>query len=182
MMVFFILAAVFGALLLTDRLGLGPTWLRSHRNKLRIALAAMFLVAASGRLVNPDMLVDMLPGTLPLRREAVYLSGFLEVLGAIGLLMPRVRRAAAWGLLVLLVVVFPANVNVAVFNLHIAGYPEAPVYQWARLLLQLGLIWLVWQTTRLDAAEASATPASKARDGRLGALKPQTATPRAKGG
>jgi uncharacterized membrane protein len=69
-----------------------------------------------------------------------------------------VQRAAAWGLLTLLVVVFPANVNVALFNLHIAGYPDSPVYQWGRLLLQIGLIWLVWLTTRPehgDAPEAS---------------------------
>jgi uncharacterized membrane protein len=155
MVPFVLLGLVFGALLLLDALGVRPTWLRSHRAKLRFALAAMFLLAAVGRLATPDALLAMIPEFLPLRREALYLSGVFEVLGAVGLLVPRLHRAAGLGLAALLIVVFPANLNVAINNLQIEGQAGSPLYQWARVLWQFVLIWLpLWATQRDDAATA----------------------------
>lgn len=148
MVVFLVPLVVFGLLLGLDRLGVRPAWLRSTEAKVRLSLAAMFLFASTGRLANPDGLVAMLPEFLPLRREAVYISGLFEVLGAIGLLVPRVQRLAGLGLVALLLVVFPANVNVAVHNLQIAGFPSEPLYQWVRLPLQFVVIALVLWATR----------------------------------
>ena len=150
MLVFAIALAVFGVLLLLDRLGLRPGWLRSNRAKARVALAAMFLFAASGRLAAPEGLLQMIPDFLPLRREALYLSGLFEVLGGLGLLVPRLQRLAGWGLVTLMIVVFPANLNVAVNNLQIDGFAGSPLYQWARLPLQLVLIWLTLWSTQPD--------------------------------
>jgi uncharacterized membrane protein len=161
MIVFLVPLVVFGLLLGLDRLGVRPTWLRSTEAKARVALAAMFLFAATGRLANPDGLVAMLPDFLPLRREAVYVSGFFEVLGAIGLLVPRVQRLAGLGLVALLLVVFPANVNVAIHNLQIPGFPTDPFYQWARLPLQFVVIGLILWATR-PAPRAPAHPARRA--------------------
>ena len=94
MVIFVVLFGVFGALALADRFGLRPRSLRPLRAKARIALAAMFLLAALGRLATPDALLQMVPEYLPLRREALYLSGHFEALGAVGLLVPRLRRPA----------------------------------------------------------------------------------------
>jgi uncharacterized membrane protein len=147
MLVFIVLFGVFGLLLLLDRLGFRPTWLRSYRAKARIALAAMFLMAALGRLATPEALLQMIPESLPLRREALYLTGVLEVLGALGLLVPRLQRVAGWGLVALLLAVLPANVNVAVNNLQIEGQIGSPLYQWARVGWQFFLIGLlIWAT------------------------------------
>ncbi len=158
MIVFLVPLLVFGLLLGLDRLGVRPPWLRSTEVKVRVALAAMFHFASTGRLVNPDGLVAMLPEHLPLRREAVYISGFFEVLGAIGLLVPRVQRLAGLGLVVLLLVVFPANVNVAVHNLQIPGSSGEPLYQWARLPLQFVVIGLIlWATRPAPRAPAHGT-------------------------
>ena len=137
-------------LLALHGLGFRPAGLRSHRAKLRLALAAMFLLSASTRLLSPDTLLQMIPSSLPLRREALYLSGIFEALGAIGLLVPGLRRPAGLGLALLLVLVFPANVNVALNNLQIDGYPGSPLYQWARLPIQAVLIWLAVWTSRSD--------------------------------
>ncbi len=126
--------------------------LSSPRARVRAALALMFLTAASARLAWPDTLVAMVPEGLPLRREAVYLSGFFEAAGAVGLLIPALRRPAGLGLALLLVAVFPANVNMAVQGLRLDGYPVAPVYLWARLPLQIPLIWLVLWASRDDHA------------------------------
>lgn len=136
-----------------DAAGARPAAFRTRRAKLRAALALLFLGGASLRLVSPDGLMQTIPPSLPWRRVAVYLSGLCEVLGAIGLLVPSTRRAAGLGLAALLVVVFPANVNVAVNTLHIKGYPTRPLYQWARLPLQPLLIWLVLLASRRDPAE-----------------------------
>ena len=110
----------------------------------------MFLLAAIGRLASPETLVAMIPDSWPLRYEALYVSGLFEVLGAIGLLVPGLRRPAGLGLALLLVLVLPANVNVALNNLQIEGYPGSPFYQWARLPIQLVLIWLTLWTSRSD--------------------------------
>ena len=164
MLVFAIPLIVFGVLILLDRLGLRPGWLRTNRAKTRGALAAMFLFAASGRLAAPDGLLQMIPEFLLLRRVALYLSGLFEVLGGLGLLVPRLQRPAGWGLAILLIVVFPANVNVAVNNLQIDGFSGSRLYQWARLPLQLVLIWLtLWSTqpetsTRIRPPELAAVP------------------------
>ena len=57
--------------------------------------------------------VRAMPPYLPWHLGLVYLSGVFEVAGGIGLLVPRVRVAAAWGLIALYVAVFPANVHMA---------------------------------------------------------------------
>jgi uncharacterized membrane protein len=171
-LIFGVLLIVSVALLGLDALGVRPAYLRSRRSKLCVALAAMFLLAATARLASPDMLVEMVPAFLPFRQEAVYLSGLFEVLGAIGLLIPRFRRVAGWGLIALLVVVLPANLNVALHNLQLAGYPGSPVYQWARVALQFVLIGLVWWASR-PASALTARPARGAHQGVVSGVSPK---------
>ena len=67
------------------------------------------------------------------------------MLGGLGLLPARTRRLAGWGLLALLLAVFPANVYMALLHeqLHSPGW-----LAWARLPLQLPLMWWVWQVMR----------------------------------
>src|SRR5262249_54902350 len=91
---------------------------------LRIALALMFLLTASahwGRR-RPD-LIGMVPRVFPAPDLLVTATGVLEILGAVGLLIPATVRPAAAGLAALLVVMFPANVRAAREKLTIAGRP-----------------------------------------------------------
>ena len=83
----------------------------------------------------------LVPSFLPWRRQLVYVTGVLELVGAAGLLIPRTRRVAAALLVAILIVVFPANVNHAVNNLQLGGLLNSLLYQWARLPLQTLLIW-----------------------------------------
>ena len=70
-----------------------------------------------------------------------------EVLGGIGLLIPVLSVAAAWGLIALFVAVFPANINMAVNQIAIENVPHQPVLYWVRLPLQAVLIaWAWWYT------------------------------------
>ena len=75
----------------------------------------------------------------------VYISGVAELAGAVGLLVPSLRVYAGYGLIALLIAVFPANV----YMLQLARESNASAaYQlvlWMRLPMQPLLIWLVWQ-------------------------------------
>ena len=65
---------------------------------------------------------------LPAHLALVYVSGVAEIAGGLGLILPRTRRAAAWGLVLLLLAVFPANVNMAVNHLPLG---ERALPTWA---------------------------------------------------
>lgn len=86
-----------------------------------------------------------MPPYLPWHLFLVYLSGFLEMTLGVLLLFPRQRHIAAWGLIALLIAVFPANIHMAV-NAEL--YPEySSSALWARLPLQAILIaWAYWYT------------------------------------
>lgn len=103
----------------------------------------LFVFAGSMHFVRPEPYVMMMPPWLPAPELLVVISGWAEILGGVGLLLPRLRELAGWGLIALLVAVFPANLHVA---LH--GWPGVDVPRWllwARLPLQAVFIWAVWR-------------------------------------
>ncbi len=111
------------------------------------ALAFVFLWFAIGGIahfVATDVEMRIVPPALPWPHAIVLASGFCELAGAIGLLIPRLRRAAGWGLFALTLAVTPANV----YMLQTAE--RWPVPEWllvARLPLQLVLLALIWWST-----------------------------------
>lgn len=94
-------------------------------------------------LVHPAPFLKIMPPGMPLPLVMVYTSGVAEIAGGIGLLIPRVRWIAVWGLVVLLVAVFPANVYMAIAKVQITVRPLPDWLLWARLALQPVLIWWV---------------------------------------
>ncbi|MBC7883432.1 MAG: DoxX family protein [Anaerolineae bacterium] len=119
----------------------------------RILLAAFIVTAGILHFVTPAPFVKIVPDYLPAHLEIVYISGFFEILGGIGLLVPFVSQAAAWGLIALFIAVFPANINMAINNIDI-GIPLEPWMLWARLPLQGVLIAWAWWLTREKAFTA----------------------------
>jgi len=71
------------------------------------------------------------------------ISGVAEIFGGFGLLIPNLRRAAGWGLIALLIAVFPANVHVALQG-YMPGTNFPPFALWLRLPLQAVLVAWVW--------------------------------------
>lgn len=106
--------------------------------------AFSFITPGILHFTHADVFVAMMPAFLPWHLELVWLSGVFEILGGVGLLLPFSRRFAAWGLMALLVAVFPANVNMAVNEIGLAGMPADPVLLWARLPFQLVFLAEVW--------------------------------------
>ncbi|WP_287129428.1 DoxX family protein [Candidatus Cyanaurora vandensis] len=115
---------------------------------LRWVLAAFMVTAGVLHFVTPEPFVRIVPALLPYPLALVYISGFFEVLGGVGLLIPLVSRAAAWGLIALFVAVFPANINMAVNQITLEGIPNDPLLYWLRLPLQGVLIAWAWWFTR----------------------------------
>jgi uncharacterized membrane protein len=113
----------------------------------RAALALLFAAAGILHFVSAEVYVRIVPPFLPHPRLLVLLSGVFEVAGGLGLLVPRLRRAAGLGLVLLLAAVFPANVYMALDPAG-AGRGIAPALLWLRLPLQPLLAWWVWRASR----------------------------------
>jgi len=117
-----VLTVLFVVLTLAGRLGVPGVW--GWWISLRWALAGMFLLTASAHWGKrrPD-LVRMVPPLFPKPELLVTLTGILEILGAVGLLLPYTARFAGGGLGLLLLCLFPANVRAAREKMTIGGRP-----------------------------------------------------------
>jgi uncharacterized membrane protein len=108
----------------------------------RYLLAAAFIVAGANHFRSPELYLSMMPPWLPAHEALILISGATEIAGGIGLLIPRTRRAAAIGLILLLIASFPANVHLA-----LNGWPEMNIPRWLlslRLPFQLAFIACVF--------------------------------------
>ena len=111
----------------------------------RVLLAILFTFAGVLHLVQPGRFLAIMPPSLPVPGLLVALSGIAEILGGLGLLVPGTRRVAGWGLILLLIAVFPANVQMLINYraLGVGWWGEALL--WARLPIQMVLIWGVYR-------------------------------------
>lgn len=126
---------------LAGRLGVAP--LQQWSAATRVGLATMFLFTAAAHFnsMRAD-LVRMVPPSVPNPELMVTFTGVCEVLGAIGLLIPRTRRIAAVALVLFLIAVLPANVHAARSAMTLNGAPVTPL--WPRVAIQIVFIGLVW--------------------------------------
>jgi uncharacterized membrane protein len=106
---------------------------------LKLCFALGFIAAGANHFLHAPFYVRIMPPYLPFPAALVYLSGVCEIaLGA--LLLTRWQSFAAWGLIALLIAVFPANLQMA---LHPRLYPQfAPALLWLRLPLQA--VFIAW--------------------------------------
>jgi uncharacterized membrane protein len=119
-----------------------------------LVMGAFYLVAGVNHFVSPDFYIQIMPPYLPAHRELVELSGVAEfALGLVALVLalrvPRIRRWTAWGIIALLIAVFPANLHVALHDIPIGGATEGlGIWNWVRLPIQAALIGWAWIYTR----------------------------------
>ena len=117
-----------------------------RREILRVILSISLIVVAITHFLRPEQYARIVPPVFP-KFASVYVSGVLEILGGIGLLIPSVSVAAAWGLIALFIAVFPANIYLALHNIKLEGIPQNQLLYWGRLPLQAVLIaWAWWYT------------------------------------
>jgi uncharacterized membrane protein len=117
---------------------------RKAKLVLRYLLSAFFIAAGLNHFRSPDVYVSMIPPWLPMPHALTAISGVCEVAGGIGVLVPSLRIAAGWGLIALLVAVFPANLHVALMG-RMPGFSFSAVTLWLRLPFQAVLVaWVAW--------------------------------------
>jgi uncharacterized membrane protein len=109
-------------------------------------MSALYLLAGMVHFIRPSIYMKIMPRWIPWHWELIILSGICEILLAILLLFPVTRPLAAWGIIILLIAVFPANIQMMLNYLN-RHHP----YLWIailRLPLQLLLIWWAYQYTK----------------------------------
>ncbi|MDO1451131.1 DoxX family protein [Rhodocytophaga aerolata] len=149
-MAFFIqLLAFFSLLWLLSKFTLQDK-LRSHGLKGRIAFSLAFSLIGIIHIAKPEKLSYMINGLLPHPEFWVMLTGFVEIVLAVLLLIPRFQRVAGWAIIGYLLLVFPANIHVAIHNLPPpGGLPASPWYVWSRLFFQpLYMLWVYYWAIR----------------------------------
>lgn len=110
----------------------------------KYVLAIFMITAGIMHFVNPSFFLKIVPPYLPLHEELVLVSGIFEVLLGVLLLVPRSSRLAAWGIVALLIAVFPANLYL---YQHQDILPALPIIHLLRLPLQgVFILWANWHT------------------------------------
>jgi uncharacterized membrane protein len=111
-------------------------------------MAAFYILAGLMHFIRPDYYMPMMPPYLPWHGPLIFLSGVAELGLGVAVLIPSLRPLAAWGIILLLIAIFPANIHIALHNVPVFGATEgAGIGNWVRLPLQGVLIlWAWWYT------------------------------------
>lgn len=144
-----VLIVLFGSWLLLRGIGaLGVTALATWHDSVRYALAIMFVFTGSAHFNKMrHELARMIPPLFPHPMLIISITGVCELLGAVGLLIPRLRTLAGVCLILLLVGMFPANINAALKGVTLRGKPATPL--WLRTPMQVLFVGLIWWASRV---------------------------------
>jgi uncharacterized membrane protein len=121
-------------------------------------MAVAYIAAGYNHLANPAFYLAIMPPDLPNPEWLNVISGLAEIVLGVFLLEPRTRVYAAWGIIALLIAVFPANVYVAAENVGAPnGVPGEGIgaMNWVRLPFQVLFIVWAWWYTRPDSDPVS---------------------------
>lgn len=117
----------------------------------KILMGSAYMATGFYHFWNPQLYLRIMPPYLPYPMFLQYLAGFFEFVFGLLLFFPKYSRLAAWGLIALLIAVYPANIHMA---LHQELFPElSPLFHWIRLPLQFVLIAWAWWYTREEREE-----------------------------
>jgi uncharacterized membrane protein len=123
----------------------------TFRTVMKYLLAISFIGLGLNHFAHPEFYLRIMPPYLPWPSALHLIAGFFEFVFGVMLLIPQFQSWAAWGLIALLLAIYPANIHMAVNN-HL--YPEVPMlYHWIRLPFQFVLIALAWWFTRTEKEE-----------------------------
>ena len=125
--------------------------MRRDKTVLRAVMGVLYIAAGVNHFVNQAFYVSIMPPYVPWHVAMVWISGVAEIALGIGVLVPKTRALAGWGLIALLIAVFPANLHMALAE---PGTYDAPAWGlWLRLPVQALLIAWAWWATRPDRDE-----------------------------
>jgi uncharacterized membrane protein len=146
-------------------LTLAGRWISSLRmapaSRARVGLSLFFAFTAIGHFIRTEEMAAMLPASVPYRVEMVYVTGVLELLAAIGVWLPRVRKLTGVLLILMLIGLLPANIYSAINRVDFGGHEAGPIYLLVRLPFQLFVIWWTCFATEQDWFRPKSEPGLK---------------------
>ena len=116
------------------------------KNNLLYIMAVFYIAAGINHFIHPGFYLEIMPPKLPYQLPLVYISGVCEILVALLLLPVATRHLGAWLLILLLIAIFPANIQMAINYRH-----KNDPHLWIailRLPIQFLLIWWAWLYTK----------------------------------
>ena len=100
--------------------------------------------------ISTEPMAAMIPPSIPYRIELVYVTGVLELLGAIGIWIPRLERLTGFLLILMLICLLPANIYAAINRVDFGSYATGPAYLLVRVPFQFFVIWWTYFATEQD--------------------------------
>ena len=114
----------------------------------RIAMSVMLVFTTIGHFKFAEGMSLMIPGSIPYKKELIYLTGFIEIAAAVGILIASVQVLTGWLLIAFFLVILPANIFAAMKGIDYekATYDgPGSAYLWFRIPLQIFFIaWVYW--------------------------------------
>jgi uncharacterized membrane protein len=122
--------------------------MRTPKRILLWIMAVFYVAAGIMHFAHPEYYMPMMPPYLPWHAALIFVSGLAEVGLGGAVLIPALRLLAAWGIILLLIAVFPANIHIALHNVPVFGAADgAGIWNWVRLPLQgVLMLWAWWYT------------------------------------
>jgi len=124
----------------------------------RVGLSLFFVFTGLGHFIRTREMAAMLPLSVPYRIELVYLTGILELLGAVGVWIPSLTRLTGLLLILMLIAILPANIYSAINHVDFGGHEAGPIYLLVRIPFQLFVIWWTYFATQQDWFKRERTP------------------------
>lgn len=148
MQLLFLLLLLVGPFLIITLLAhLSPRFNLPLTARARIGLSLFFAFAGLGHFIRTNEMAAMLPPSVPYRVSLIYLTGVLEIMGAIGVWIPTLRKVTGLCLILFLIAVLPANIYSALNHVDFGGHKSGPVYLLLRVPFQLLVIaWTYFST------------------------------------
>jgi uncharacterized membrane protein len=147
MQLLFLLLLLVGPYLLLTLAG----WTTGHNvapvRRAKIGLSLFFLFTSLGHFIKTEEMSAMVPPVIPYRVELIYITGVLELLGAIGVWIPRLARFTGLCLILMLLGLLPANIYSAFHRVDFGGHGAGPAYLLVRVPFQIFAIWWTYFAT-----------------------------------
>lgn len=106
----------------------------------RIAMAVMLVFTAIGHFAFTKGMTMMLPDFMPFKTEVIYSTGVIEIIAAVGLLIPSLSVWTGWALILFFILLLPGNIKAAIDHIDFQNATldgNGPTYLWFRIPLQI---------------------------------------------
>jgi uncharacterized membrane protein len=141
----FLLIAPF--LILTPLERFVPSLKVGTTTRAKAGLTIFFIFTAIGHFVRTKEMSLMVPPVIPYPVETIYITGVLELLGAIGIWIPSLKKITGFSLILMLIGILPANIYSAIYHIDFGGHETGPAYLLVRIPFQLFVICWVYFAT-----------------------------------